>query len=215
MSANGKHLAPEAAHVLRWQGRALTLADLQKGLNGHREVVLAPRAVITPSALDELRSRGVQLVRAEESDKKGPTWGIGQDRPYPLVQSAVRALARDGVVLKEWPGLEGLPCRWAQAVAECVAAGECAGGVLFCEGPELVACVANKVRGLRAVAVSTVGAAARALWHLAPNLLVVEMPGRTFFEARQLVRMLCAAAPGACPDGVACTLRELEQHARR
>jgi hypothetical protein len=141
--------------------------------------------------------------------------GYGTDRPHVLVECAVQALRREGLALRELPKAgESLPCRWARALAECVARGECAGGVVFCEDPGLVCCVANKVPGLRAVAVTTVSQAARATLTLAANLLAVEMPGRTFFEVRQILRTLCGA-PQTCPDGVACTLRELESHAHR
>jgi hypothetical protein len=141
--------------------------------------------------------------------------GYTEDRPHPLVESAVRALQREGLVVKPLPAAAGeLPCRWARAVAHCVASGECTGGVVFCEDPGLVCCVANKVPGLRAVAVTTVAQAARATLGLGANLLAVEMPGRTFFELRQIFRTLCTATP-SCPDGVACTLRELDGHAHR
>ena len=90
-----------------------------------------------------------------------------------------------------------------------------AGGVVFCDDPGLVCCVANKVPGLRAVAVTTVAQAARATLTLGANLLAVEMPGRTFFEMRQILRCLCGAESTACPAGVACTLRELDGHAHR
>jgi hypothetical protein len=43
---------------------------------------------------------------------------------------------------------------------------------------------------------------------------VVEMPGRTFFEVRQILRTLLGNGT-TCPDGVACTLRELDGHAHR
>src|SRR5262249_39731174 len=137
-------------------------------------------------------------------------WSYGQDRPYVMVQSAVLHLAREGLTLREFPPLgSDLPCRWAQAAAECLARGEGSGGVIFCDDPGLVSCVANKVPGLRAVPVSTVGQAARASLTLAANLLVVEMPGRTFFEIRQMLRLLFTGA-AVCPDGVAGTLRELD-----
>ncbi len=142
-------------------------------------------------------------------------WGCGMDRPHVLVECAVRALRREGLMVRDLPAPDGLPCRWAKAVAECVAAGECAGGVVFCEDPGLVCCVANKVPGLRAVAVTTVGQAARATLTLAANLLAVEMPGRTFFEVRQILRTLYSAHSQDCPDGVGCTLRELDGHAHR
>jgi ribose 5-phosphate isomerase RpiB len=146
----------------------------------------------------------------------GCPWVYGQDQPYPLVRSAVQALAREGIEVRDLSLSGGqLPCRWAKAVAECVTKGECAGGVVFCADPGLVCCVANKVPGLRAVAVASVSQAARATLTLAANLLAVEMPGRTFFEVRQVLRTLCAGSPAGCPDGVACTLQELDGHAHR
>jgi hypothetical protein len=145
----------------------------------------------------------------------GTPWGCGTDRPHVLVECAVRALRREGFSVRDLPGPGDLPCRWAKAVAECVAKGQCAGGVVFCEDPGLICCVANKVPGLRAVAVTTVGQAARATLTLAANLLAVEMPGRTFFEIRQILRTLYVAQARDCPDGVACTLGELDGHAHR
>jgi hypothetical protein len=47
------------------------------------------------------------------------------------------------------------------------------------------------------------------------NMLAVEMPGRTFFEIKQMLRLLGTGAKPCCPDGVACTLRELDGHAHR
>jgi ribose 5-phosphate isomerase RpiB len=153
--------------------------------------------------------------RALVSSGPALVWGCGQDRPHPLVQSALQALAREGLDIRAWPLLgDDLPCRWAKALAECLGRGECAGGVLFCADPGLVCCVANKVPGLRAVPVTTIGQAARATLTLSANLLAVEMPGRTFFEVRQILRTLMTA-PTHCPDGVACTLKELDGHAHR
>ena len=99
-------------------------------------------------------------------------------------------------------------------MAECVARGECVGGVVFCDDPALVCCVANKLPGLRAAAVTTVAQAARATLTLGANLLAVEAPGRTYFELRQMVRLLCAPERSA-RTAPACTLRELDGHAHR
>jgi ribose 5-phosphate isomerase RpiB len=220
MSNNGQQNG--TTHALAWPRRVLSASDLQKNLNGHREVVLPPEAVITPLASEELRTRGIAVRRqpitlpasAGRDPTPGPIWGYGQDRSHPMVQAAIQTLRREGLSLREMPTLHDLPCRWARAVAECLARGECAGSVLFCEDPGLVACVANKVPGLRAVSVCTVGQAARATLALAANLLVVEMPGRTFFEIRQILRTLCSSKL-PCPEGVACTLQELDGHAHR
>ncbi len=144
----------------------------------------------------------------------GATRLAAEERPYPMVRAVLASAAREGLRLREFPAVgDGLLCRWAKAVAECVARGECAGGVVFCDDPALVCCVANKLPGLRAAAVATVAQAARATLTLGANLLAVEAPGRTYFELRQMVRLLCAGS--VCPDGPADTLRELDGHAHR
>src|SRR5205823_13140539 len=133
-----------------------TAEELGRRLNGQKELVLAERAVITPLAAEHLRNAGVMVRRqsaAAMPSASQPAWGYAQDRPYPLVRSAVQALERDGVLLKEL-GKDGADaaCRWSRSLADCIARGECLGGIVFCEDPGLVCCVANKVSGLRAVA---------------------------------------------------------------
>jgi hypothetical protein len=213
MSINGQLAESHNGQALVWPSRVLSLTDLRRSLNGHREVTVGPDTIVTPLAAEELRTNGVSVVR-QMPIAAVARWGHGQDRPYPLVISAIQALTKEGLTLREWPAPDGLICHWARAVAECVARGECLGGVLFCADPGLACCVANKVPGLRAVPVTTVQQAARATLNLAANLLVVEMPGRTFFEIRQTLRTLTALSR-PCPDGVACTLTELDGHAHR
>ena len=126
---------------------------------------------------------------------------------------ALRTLARESAPLRELPApCTGPECDWAKALAGCVANGDCCGGVVFCENPGLVCCVANKVPGLRAAAVVTIAQARAAMRTLGVNLLAVEMPGRTFFEVRQFLSILCRPT---CPDGVACALQGLDGHAHR
>src|SRR5205807_6486897 len=127
-------------------------------LNGHRHVVLSPRTIVTPLAVEELKARGIEVVRdGGKQPDRGPKWGYAQEFPHPFVQSALRSLERDGLSLWELSAAgDELPCRWARALAECVARGECAGGVVFCSDPGLVCCVANKLPGLRAATVTTV-----------------------------------------------------------
>src|SRR4051794_15889157 len=142
MSNNGQvNGAVANGQVLTWPRRVLSANDLRHGLNGHRELVIGPDTVVTPLASDELRTNGIRVRRLSSSipDVRS-AWGYGQDRTHGLVQSAVQALAREGLAVRELPPAEGeLPCRWAKAVAECLNKGECAGGVLFCQDPGLVA----------------------------------------------------------------------------
>lgn len=209
MSVNGD------THVLRWPGQVLCAEDLRRGLNGHRELIVSPNAVITPLALEHLRSNGVQMSRhADERQNGKASWGYAQQRPHPFVDSAVQALGREGIALRSLQVEKREPAAFSKAIAECVAKGECHGGVVFSDDPAIICCVANKFPGLRAAAIMCVAQAARAVLTLGANLLVVEMPGRTYFEIRQILRNV-AAKQSACPDGVACTLQELDGHAHR
>jgi ribose 5-phosphate isomerase RpiB len=204
--------------VLRWTGRVLSCEDLRSTLNGHRELVLSARTVITPLAAEQIRAQGVRITRrpAEEAPVAAARWACAQERPYEHVRSALLALQREGVSLRELKVQErASACRWAQAVAECVGRGDCQGGVVFCDDAGLLCCVANKIAGLRAAVANTVDQAARATLTLGANLLAVEMTGRTFFEVRQILRICCSATGPACPPGVACVLKELDGHAHR
>jgi ribose 5-phosphate isomerase RpiB len=220
MNENGQlRDAAADAGILRWPGGVLSADDLRRSLNGQREVRLAPRAVVTPLAWEHLRQNGVALKR-EEAEPQPPTptglWGYAQDRPHPGVESAVQSLKREGLLLSELTAAgEPSLCRWARGVSQCVARGDCRGGVVFCQDPALVCCVANKLAGLRAAAVSSVAQATRAALSLGANFLVVEMPGRTFFEVRQILRTIVANGLSPCPAAVGDILKELDGHAHR
>jgi ribose 5-phosphate isomerase RpiB len=218
MAANGqvRELSVADGEVLRWARQVVSAEDLRQALNGQRELILSARAVITPLAAEQIRATGIRVSRrAVEAPPSSKTpWGFAQERPDALVQSAIQAVHREEISLAELKLPErSSPAGWARAVADCIAWGEYQGGVVFCEDGALFCCVANKVAGLRAAVTNTVAQAARATLSLGANVLAVEMPGRTFFEVRQIIRTCCAAATPACPPGVACTLQELDSHA--
>lgn len=144
----------------------------------------------------------------------GPGWGYAiEGRPSTMLQLALRTASANGSAPQPLPECNGEPCEWVRQVAECLRSGRCRTAVLFCRDAGLSCCIANKVPGVRAAAVWTVGQAARALEQLGANLLVVEMSDRTYFECREMLRLCCAGA--ACPPGVACVLQELDGHAHR
>jgi ribose 5-phosphate isomerase RpiB len=217
MSANGRHSESNGnGAALHWPGRVVTAEALQRGLHGHREILVPPAAVITPLAEEQLRAGGVRVTRQAPTQQTNrlATWGYTHDVAHPLIDSAVQSLAREGIALEALPRLhQDEVGDWAKQVAACVGAGQCCGSVVFCGDPGLFCCVVNKVPGLRAVPVVTVFQAARATLTVGANVLAVEMPGRTFFEIRQILRALCNGCGPCCPPGIACTLRELDGHA--
>jgi hypothetical protein len=210
MSASGE--------VLHWSDRVVTAEALRRALNGHREIMLAPRSIITPLAADELRARGVKITRQTQTDGSAAAkaaWAYAQEWPDSLVQCAVRSLEREKLTLVPLEVRAKSPSHWARAVAETLAGGPWHGAAVFGHDAGLLACVANKVSGVRAVEVVSATQVRRALAAVGANVLVVEMPGRTLFEVGQILRALCQAGKPVCPPETAGVLEELDGHAHR
>ena len=143
-------------------------------------------------------------------------WGCGvEGKPSAMLRAALLSVRRNGSSPQSLPSCEGPTCDWARQVAECVRRGTCKAALVFCDDPGLTCCVANKVAGVRAVAVWTVEQARLAVARLGANLLAVECHGRTYFECRELMRLCEGCVNAVCPDGVACVLEELDSHAHR
>ncbi len=143
-------------------------------------------------------------------------WGwTVEGRPSAMLSAALRSAARNGSRPVSLPACNGEACSWVKEVAECLRKGTCRAAVVFCADPGLACCVANKVPGVRAVAVSTIAQAKQAITSIGANVLAVEMNGCTYFECRELLRLCESGVGAACPGGVACVLRELDGHAHR
>jgi ribose 5-phosphate isomerase RpiB len=220
-SQNGKAVTREG--VLRWPHRIVTAEALRGSLNGERELVVTPRAVITPLALDHLKTNGVQVVRQDEcvkteasrDERSNGGWIYAQERVDPMAGSVIQLLKREGLNFSEVkvPGCQSATgadaCSMAREVAQSVVRGECTGALVFCLDPGLVCCVANKVKGIRAVGVHSAPQACRAVKGLAANFLALEIGKSTFFELRQILRGICGAS-GTCPEPLVGVLKELE-----
>src|SRR4051794_12372477 len=119
MSDNGqvREATPQAS-ALRWPDRVLASTDLHRCLNGHRELILSPRTVVTPLAAEHLRAQGIRVTLQDGERLPPPAclWGYAQDRPHPLVGSAVQALQREGLALRELPAGDTIcaECLWAR-----------------------------------------------------------------------------------------------------
>jgi hypothetical protein len=148
------------------------------------------------------RAYGSGVRNAPESTARQPP----AETPDALVDAALAALRREGTLLTMLPGR--IPLEWARAAAK-----DQAGGIVFCGDPGLVCCIANKLKGVRAAAVSSVRQALQARRTFGATFLAVETPGRTLFELRQIVR--AAVQPVACPADVAKLLGDLDGHAHR
>jgi ribose 5-phosphate isomerase RpiB len=229
MSLNGENRnSSDSTNVLRWSGRIVTADGLRRSLNGERQLNVIPGTIITPSAVDHLKANGVSVVRAEENakpqamdgEKQRTRWGYLTERPDAVVSNVVQALKRGGVDLQEISitpqgservieQCEALACGLARQAADIVAGGECRGVVVFCLDPGLTCCIANKVKGIRAVAMGSANQAQRSVKGLGANVLALELGRATFFEMRQILRSVCNGS-ASCSQVVAQIIQELE-----
>jgi len=203
---------PTTSSVLVWPKRLLSADDLRRHLTSQRELVLLPKTVVTPLAADELKAKGVRVswqvpgAVAVESAKPG-TWIYAQEKHEPMVASVLLALERDGIKL---PSINGS----ARTLAETILRGSHAGGILFTADSALACCIANKVAGIRAATGFSVLQVTRAKKTLGANFYAVEVPGRTFFELRQMLKSIVADG-SRCTDELAGVFKELDGHAHR
>jgi ribose 5-phosphate isomerase RpiB len=200
--------------VLCWPKRLLSAEDVRRHVTSQRELMLLPRTVITPLAADELKAKGIRLTwqvprPKETAAAKQSTWSYAQEKPDVMVMSAVQALQRDGITLVALDFV-----RPARNVVETMLRAGHVGGIVFCSDPALVCCIANKTSGMRAAAVWSVAQVLRARRTLGANLFAIEMPGRTFFEVRQMLKTI-VTGDVECPEEIATTLQELDGHAHR
>lgn len=207
------------AQVLHWPGKVFTADDLRRHWAGQRELSLTSRALLTPLAVDELRARGIRITRQEVAVGGGAgntasAWGYWQEKPDSLVASAVAGLGREGLTVALLPAGGNSPAAAVRSVAAWLDKKN-HGSVLFGADAALLVLLANKVPGLRAAAVTSALHTARALTTVGANVLVVEMPGRTYFEVRQILRTAVSRGAPACPPELAKMVQELEAHAHR
>jgi hypothetical protein len=203
---------PTTPSVLLWPKRLLSADDLRRHLTTQRELVLLPKTVVTPLAADELKAKGVRVSwqapgAVDAISAKPGTWIYAQEKDEPMVASVILALEREGIKL---PAVSGS----VRKLAETILRGAHAGGILFAADSALACCIGNKVAGIRAAAVVNALQVSRAKKTLGANLFAVDVPGRTFFELRQMLKAIVADA-GGCSDDVARILKELDGHAHR
>ena len=209
--------AASATTVLWWPGRLLAEDDLRRHWTSQREIVLSPKTIVTPLALDFLKGKRIAIRREEKTNNSGVSasfvWGIVEETSSPLVAAAMKALNQEGRSLSIISGA-GEWFTQIRAIAAKVANGNPPGVVVVSEQPGLAACIANKTAGVRAVSVSQAAEVVALRAMLGPNMFALTTTGRTFFELRQLLKS-ATASPPICPEPMAQTLREVDGHAHR
>jgi ribose 5-phosphate isomerase RpiB len=188
---------------------ARQLEDLHKA-NGH--VVLPYGARLTPLAVDWARAKKIvvgygpdELVKAQGS---GAAKGIGSadgakpqavggapgaflwwcDGPCGAAKAAVGSQAKESsLTAVDLPGDTKQLVPVIKQVAAAVTSGKSTGGVLLVQSGAAAVVLANRCPSLRAMLGTTLESLEAGISQVAANVLVIEYPGKTFPQIKNLL----------------------------
>jgi hypothetical protein len=173
-------------------GRVISIALLEKLPPGTTRVTVEATAVITPSARDHARDKGIAIVRAMTAGGQPTATSV----PFVVAQAenggdvSVRAAA----IARAVPTAGQLPVTGLADVVAALAlhaARDGARGILLTGKPTMACVLANREASLRAVTARDPAALAMAAAECAANLLVVDP---VHFPAAALSRMAAELA---------------------
>ena len=185
--------------------RVVTLRLLDGRLTNVQELVVPPRAVVTPAVRDRLKELKISLSYRVSN-------GSPAAARTPLVLG-VAATTFDPTGLVRWLLGEawevqqlarmGLPVMIDEMAREVALSGR--PGLLLTDRVEAAVCLANRHRGVRAAGGTNVSSVRRAAETIGLNLLVVR-GDMSPFEAQQTVREFVRRVPCVCPEDLRAAL---------
>ncbi|MGA2254834.1 MAG: hypothetical protein ABSG53_09245 [Thermoguttaceae bacterium] len=193
---------PAARHdELVVDSRVVTLELIAGRLHGTKQLMVPPGALVTPAVVDELRRKGVALVRgiaAASARTKLPRLllVVGRTRHDPA--ATVQMLVQEGVDVQT----ESSDCMIASTdkLAAAIAQGQL--GLLWTRHTAAGLCLANRHAGVRAVLAASVAATAAAVSAVGANVLVVDPTVGTAYEKKQILRDFCLGGIRQCPEAL-------------
>jgi hypothetical protein len=177
--------------------RVVTLDSIVGRLNGAKQVIVPPGALVTPSVRDELRRRGVELRRetaAKEDISRAPVLLVVGSTSHDQ-DLAVRMLRQEGIDVRT----ESTHCL-IKATEMLAAAAVRSLGVLWTRHTAVAMCLANRQKNLRAILASGVPTTIAAAAAVGANVLVIDPTTGTMYERKQVLRAFCLGGIRECPE---------------
>jgi len=172
--------------------RVITAEVLLRDLRGARRVVIAPKALLTPTANDVIRTRRLEVVRQSAQATSSSTvrrrWVILVGQSLPAITAAVGAWRTAGGRLET--ALVGTAAEAAARAISAICRGEADEVLVISAQPESVACLANRNEAVRGVVLVEAAAVARLRESLRPNVWVVDAAPRGGFDLASLLTQL-------------------------
>jgi hypothetical protein len=179
--------------------RVVTMTEVAGRLDGVRRLMVSRGAIVTPAVRDELLRRGIAMARGDTQNGRPATAvrivlvTVGTD----FAPAALAAGLAHGGATVEHVALDCLIVATEQLAAEVARSDTL--GVLLTPHAAAGLCLANRLRGLRAVTGGDAPAVAAAAAAVGANLLVVDPGAGTFFQLKQMVAEFCRGGVRPCP----------------
>lgn len=165
----------------------ITGETIRQSAGTTRRIRVAARAILTPTARDFIRERGIEVVRAPAAARPvAASCQVIVTSAPPQVAAALAALRSGGFHLDE--RLLGSAQEAADQSVSALSRGEAAIVVVLTGEPERVACLANRNGAVRGAPVRDGGMLAALRASFDPNLFTIDPAGRSQFDLRQLLK---------------------------
>ena len=195
-----KQAAPaDNATTLAFNDRLVTLAALDGKLSGIKKLSVGRKAIVTPAVTDELRKRGIAVVRHESSSPQNTRVRLLASSANLALKTAVRSdlsAATSGIEWLESHATNSL-LGAVQELSKQVAQRKLP-GMMLTEQPLSAAVVANRNQNIRAVVVGDSRSLDEALSQVGCNLVAVD-PRRVGPAVLKIVAQRLADSQPTCP----------------
>lgn len=187
-----------APKTRRHEARVLTAADVQSW-EGIERVEVAANAVVTPSAVDLLRQRGIavaRLPRGTSTQNAGLPLVLGLAETGWSAAALVQMLRQRGASVQQL-AQTGLATVVRETSAAVALGG--AGGLLLTGKPAAAACLANRTPGVRAAIAENGAQPLRGVLEIGANVLALDPAGWAQFALGRLVEEFWRGLPRQAP----------------
>jgi ribose 5-phosphate isomerase RpiB len=187
--------------------KLVTMADVAGVLTGKRRLLVTQKALVTPAVIDELKRKGVSLVRTNPtnviSKKTNRSVLLVSGRTKQSADSVIRLLEQEDIAVRH----EQSECMIVSTdmLAEAIGDGKTL-GLLWTSLTAMGLCLANRHKGVRAALATDVAGTSAAVEMIGANVLVLSPTAGTVFERKQILRDFCRSGVRPCPESLASRL---------
>ncbi len=194
------------AAELALDGKVVTLEHLRGKLGGIQVVSIQRGAIVTPAVRDLLKEKKVELSwRVVGANRNKPVasqitsvvLGLAETNYEPV--KLIHSLNQLGATVVRLANV-GLAAVIGELTDEVAKNGQT--GLLLTSQTVAAVCLANRIRGVRAVTGESRAKIASAVIAVGANLLVLDPAKRGEWEVKQIVADFVRGAPRKCPEGL-------------